>query len=247
VSLTEGDFLLREVIERPGDDGLRMIYADWLEGDGQPLRAEFIRVQVLGAAACDLVRRESVDKRRRSYREADAAYRAAHGRAVTFSLKMFPLAPSPPRWFWADIPEEPAMTDWGGSLHGDVEAWLPEGGKLCWRRGFIERMEITLNGLLDHAETLFLSHPIADVRLTDVRPVQLFAGHADDPDRDLDESEAWRFLATYQPGGARPRLEVLPSLLRDHPSEDAALAELAADVFALTRELRRSAWEGVQT
>lgn len=42
--------LLRAILEKPEDDAPRLIYADWLEEDGQPERAEFIRVQ------CELAR-----------------------------------------------------------------------------------------------------------------------------------------------------------------------------------------------
>lgn len=35
--------LLRAIIETPGDDALRLIYADWCEENGQGARAEFIR------------------------------------------------------------------------------------------------------------------------------------------------------------------------------------------------------------
>jgi uncharacterized protein (TIGR02996 family) len=40
------DALLKAVIAEPDDDSPRLIYADWLEENGQEARAEFIRVQV---------------------------------------------------------------------------------------------------------------------------------------------------------------------------------------------------------
>jgi uncharacterized protein (TIGR02996 family) len=43
VSLEEA--FLREIRERPHDDTPRLVYADWLDDDGRPERAEFIRVQ----------------------------------------------------------------------------------------------------------------------------------------------------------------------------------------------------------
>jgi uncharacterized protein (TIGR02996 family) len=36
---------LRDIHERPHDDAPRLVYADWLDENGQPERAEFIRVQ----------------------------------------------------------------------------------------------------------------------------------------------------------------------------------------------------------
>jgi uncharacterized protein (TIGR02996 family) len=38
--------LLKDIIENPDDDTPRLRYADWLEGHGQPERADLIRVQV---------------------------------------------------------------------------------------------------------------------------------------------------------------------------------------------------------
>jgi len=38
--------LMREVLERPWDDGCRKIYADYLDENGEPERAEYIRVQI---------------------------------------------------------------------------------------------------------------------------------------------------------------------------------------------------------
>ena len=36
---------LRDIHERPHDDTPRLVYADWLDENGRPERAEFIRVQ----------------------------------------------------------------------------------------------------------------------------------------------------------------------------------------------------------
>ncbi len=43
--MTEHEPFLRTIIERPDDDGPRLVYADWLEEQGECDRAEFIRVQ----------------------------------------------------------------------------------------------------------------------------------------------------------------------------------------------------------
>jgi uncharacterized protein (TIGR02996 family) len=49
---------LADVRGNPGDDAPRLIYADWLEDNGDPQRAEFIRVQ------CELAKVEDDDPRR---------------------------------------------------------------------------------------------------------------------------------------------------------------------------------------
>lgn len=47
--MTDGDRLLRSILAAPDDDAPRLIYADWLEENGQTDRAEFIRVQCASA------------------------------------------------------------------------------------------------------------------------------------------------------------------------------------------------------
>jgi uncharacterized protein (TIGR02996 family) len=46
MAVTHDEAFLADIIEHPDDDGLRLVYADWLDDHGQPERAEFIRVQV---------------------------------------------------------------------------------------------------------------------------------------------------------------------------------------------------------
>ncbi|MGF1579770.1 MAG: TIGR02996 domain-containing protein [Gemmataceae bacterium] len=46
MSETKGRGLLESVLQHPDDDAKRLIYADWLEEEGDAERAEFIRVQI---------------------------------------------------------------------------------------------------------------------------------------------------------------------------------------------------------
>ena len=45
-AMSDGEALLRAILDHPDDDAPRLVYADWLDENGQPERAEFIRVQV---------------------------------------------------------------------------------------------------------------------------------------------------------------------------------------------------------
>ena len=47
--MTQEASFLHAVLENPEDDATRLIFADWLDDNGQPERAEFIRLQVEGA------------------------------------------------------------------------------------------------------------------------------------------------------------------------------------------------------
>jgi uncharacterized protein (TIGR02996 family) len=44
--MNDGELLLRSICEAPDEDTPRLMYADWLDENGQPERAAFIRVQV---------------------------------------------------------------------------------------------------------------------------------------------------------------------------------------------------------
>jgi uncharacterized protein (TIGR02996 family) len=48
--MPDADTFLRAVLEKPDDDAPRLIYADWLDENGDPERAEFIRLQCALAA-----------------------------------------------------------------------------------------------------------------------------------------------------------------------------------------------------
>jgi uncharacterized protein (TIGR02996 family) len=51
--MTPHDVFLADIIAHPEDDTPRLIYADWLEDNGQPERAEFIRLQLELAKPAD--------------------------------------------------------------------------------------------------------------------------------------------------------------------------------------------------
>jgi uncharacterized protein (TIGR02996 family) len=53
MSLSEGEALLRAILEEPDEDAHRLVYADWLDEQGQPDRAGFIRLQCRLASFCE--------------------------------------------------------------------------------------------------------------------------------------------------------------------------------------------------
>jgi uncharacterized protein (TIGR02996 family) len=66
------DVLLRAILDAPDDDAPRLIYADWLEEQGDSDRADFIRVQVA------LARSEVTDTRRVELRKRERALIQRH-------------------------------------------------------------------------------------------------------------------------------------------------------------------------
>lgn len=44
--MSTANAFLRQIRENPDDDALRLVFADWLDENGDPERAEFIRAQI---------------------------------------------------------------------------------------------------------------------------------------------------------------------------------------------------------
>jgi carbon storage regulator len=63
---------LQAIVDSPGDEGLRLVFADWLEERGDPL-AEFIRLR------CALANLPAGDERRKSSEARERALWREHG------------------------------------------------------------------------------------------------------------------------------------------------------------------------
>jgi uncharacterized protein (TIGR02996 family) len=70
---TEAGFL-RAILAEPDDDAHRLVYADWLDENGQPERAEFIRLQI------ERARLPRNDPKRQQPGERERALLEAHGK-----------------------------------------------------------------------------------------------------------------------------------------------------------------------
>src|SRR4051812_28275900 len=70
----EEQAFVQAVLETPDDEGIRLIFADWLEERGDPY-GEFIRAQ------CELAKLPPEDERGRELGEREAALWNAHGPA----------------------------------------------------------------------------------------------------------------------------------------------------------------------
>jgi uncharacterized protein (TIGR02996 family) len=71
--MTHDQAFLQAIIEGPDDDAPRLVYADWLDDHGQPVRADFVRVQ------CKLARVFEGDPRRPELLEREWKSLAEHG------------------------------------------------------------------------------------------------------------------------------------------------------------------------
>lgn len=83
--MSEEDTLLAAIHAHPDDDTLRLAYADWLDENGQPARAEFVRLQIAAEPP-----ESAEERRRRSAREWELL--AAHRDRWTADLGPFDRA-----------------------------------------------------------------------------------------------------------------------------------------------------------
>ena len=86
--MTDGDALFAAVLAEPDEDTPRLAYADWLDENGDPARAEFIRVQVaLANTSEDDPGRDALAERER---QLLSAHRATWAEALLASPRLRP-------------------------------------------------------------------------------------------------------------------------------------------------------------
>jgi uncharacterized protein (TIGR02996 family) len=107
---------LADIVEHPDDDAPRLVYADWLEDNGDPQRAEFIRTQ------CELARPRMPGgpARRRELQKREKSLFADHGERWTEATG---------KWYTAHLRcwnrGFPHIASVGGSTLSSVAAVLP--------------------------------------------------------------------------------------------------------------------------
>src|SRR5690242_18641709 len=97
--MTDGDALLAAILANPDDDTPRLVYADWLQENGDQDRAEFIRLQCLEVHDPDAEERvaELEDRNRSKWLARLPRFAEDPNRARKFTgLPQFPWA----YWFF---------------------------------------------------------------------------------------------------------------------------------------------------
>src|SRR5262249_3701076 len=90
-TMTHHDAFLQDILARPDDDAPRLIYADWLEDNGDPQRAQFIRLQIeLANLPMKDPQRKTLEERERTLLDRHgSAWRAATAIPAKFTLAEF--------------------------------------------------------------------------------------------------------------------------------------------------------------
>lgn len=143
--------LIRAVCESPAEDTPRLMLADWYEENGQPERAEFIRLQIL-LHNTSFIRAGGIHARWPEpwvsrIKRADELVRA-HGR------------------------------EWGGAATAQKPKCAPHLFGDWFRRGFVWRVEFGSGRFFRDAELVFRSHPVERVTLEGRYPQHEFMDNA---------------------------------------------------------------------
>lgn len=191
------DELLRSVLENPDDDQPRLVMADWLEENGEPERAEFIRVQ------CELARTAKDETTRIRTNDREAALMVLRAQREGFGTIEVLHDPFPHRDICTVIRVVPnkrfealrrrerellqSNVEWGitfaAIFHPDKPVpggWYGYGG--CaghggpavtwdWKRGFVGSIQIDCDDFMRHADAIFKAEPVVEVRLSDKHPL----------------------------------------------------------------------------
>ncbi len=139
------DALLKAILANPDDDAPRLIYADWLDENGQEERAELIRVQIALAVADGC----PVD---------DSDY-----------CKKFN------RWHAMQLRERELLQGPRPDLYENEVCWFHQGDgtdtwrilfRPQWRRGFVHAIICTAEDWIAHAAAILAAQPVREVTLT---------------------------------------------------------------------------------
>lgn len=164
--MTDGDALLKAILASPADDTARLVYADWLDENGNPGYAAYIR---RGVALCHPERLSSSHDM------------GADWDGVINLIAQYP-PPDPDHCplcrAVADQRADPhtkALASAVGNVVGMPPDWSgrrdsaspPYVGVRC-RGGFVYELRITADAWLAHADALLAAHPVTRVTLKTV-------------------------------------------------------------------------------
>lgn len=145
---SDGKGLLQTIIEEPEADDLRLLYADWLEDNGEPERAELIRVQ------CEFAKHQP---------DADGFYKMPYT-VGGLNQQETRLLKKAQRW----LNEDGVPGLWESLVRGQTKRIA--GNDCTWHRGFVEQVSVREEYWLQHGPSLVGLFPLRRVRLRDRRP-----------------------------------------------------------------------------
>jgi uncharacterized protein (TIGR02996 family) len=149
----ESQAFVQAILENPADETLRLIFSDWLEENGDPARAEVIRVE------CHLDRLLTASPNRH---------------ALVFRARQL-LCTSGGLFRYEGNLSEGVEADDQHLVGAHGRRWATPIADLVnywgFRRGFVEEVGMTGRQFVADAETLFRLAPVGHVELSNVMPV----------------------------------------------------------------------------
>jgi uncharacterized protein (TIGR02996 family) len=191
--------LLLAIVTDPADDAARLIFADWCEENGQPERAEFVRVQVeldrrgyapgLTHAPTHRCVHCNALWVRHAHDESWSVCTPFCGTCCDNEAMGDQITPLPAgdavilqrhdelirlnmsRWLWESLPED--LLDGFGTWHHCSARVMSKRSvvrELLFTRGLISSVSLPLAAWLEHGPRLVRGHPITSVRASDRVP-----------------------------------------------------------------------------
>ncbi len=171
--------LLAAVIDNPTDDDLRLVFADWLEENGEEDRGAFIRVQIELAQGPRSYRecwknQPKIDaevRRMDGLRRREQELQELHGDTWALPLALAAGFKGTPMYGAAN-----GRDSLGNPRYHHIcsEYASDMGRRLAWtfRRGFVESIETDTKTFLAHGATMVACQPLERVTLTGLQPNQ---------------------------------------------------------------------------
>lgn len=169
--MTHADFL-QSILADPDNDGPRLVYADWLDENGDGARAEFIRLQIESARLHAAVARWSSTPSNKPGGSAEdggkAGAQLAMAQTIDRRAHMLWKKLSPLPWPYAFLHQLRAKEN-------TFKRWM------LVSRGFVESITLSWPDWLTHAAAILAATPLREVTLT-TRPN---VWHRSDSDEDI--------------------------------------------------------------
>lgn len=174
--MTSDDFL-SAIIADPDNDCHRLVYADWLEGQGNTARAEFIRVQIELGKIKDLHSEHGLtrdllsDLSRGKIKKCDCYHCILRRRERELIAEHLE---------WSD--EIAAALGLNGIYCSDDKPAHKYGpAEWLYQHGFVEAVTCSCQDWLEHGTCAVQRQPIKTVHVSDKRPLALSDGSLNDP------------------------------------------------------------------
>lgn len=200
VGMTDRQAFIDAIIAQPDDDLPRLIFADWLDEQGEGERAEFIRVQC-ELATFDGKMPDYVDGLNKVQRYNAILCRE---RELLFRERSINQSGGDTDWFIQDVSIPGGLPTHAVRLANGNDVPVSIILKHSWIRGFVEQITCSWSDWQRHADAIRSATPLRKVRLTTW------------PGTISSESNLGRTVAVMELGKSYPSIEFeLPQLRAD--------------------------------